>query len=319
MKKVINIATSLDTSTQTFLKTRSDKFDLIFHAIDDAVRDEKISKSCTGLWVTLFPFVNERLLQLLPNVSFVATPTTGLTHIDLKLLRRKQIKLFSLKNQVKFLNDISATPEFTWGLMLNVWRKICLASKDFHGDTNIRTQFASRQLKGLSVGIIGYGRVGRYLARYGQVFGMNVNYFDPYLELHHSDTYAQRYERLSELLRVSDVVFMTASVSSVDTLPILNSHEIDFIKKGAVVINTARGVLVDESALARKLELGHISGIGVDVLRREELNYQSSHPSELEILRDRGFNIVITPHIAGMCHDAFLKCCANILMQIENS
>ena len=313
MKKNINIATSLDETYQNFIKSKCRKFEITFHDIES---EGKSFQMCDGIWVTLFPLVDEALINRFPRIKFVASPTTGLTHIDMELLRRENIEVFCLKNQTEFLKTITSTPEFTWGLMLSVWRKINLAANLYRGDSSIRKDFSSRQLKGLTLGIVGYGRVGKILAKYGVAFEMKVVYYDPFIYESFTNNMSEKIEDLSELLNISDVIIVSASAEN--SIQILNQQNIDFIKKGAVVINTARGVLIDEEALAKKLELGTIFGIGTDVLRKEELQFQDSKISELERLRNRGFNVVITPHIGGMSEDAFLSCCTNILQQIED-
>ena len=315
---MLTIATSMDALTQRTLLESGFEGHFKFHDIKDAISNPDIAEKCEGIWVTLFPLVDESLLNSFPKLKFVASPTTGLTHIDVELLKSKKIELFSLQGQSDFLKGISATPEFAWGLMLSVWRKIPLSASQFDGDTSIRTRFSSKQLRGRNVGIIGFGRVGKYLYKYANAFEMKTLFYDPYISTNQSDDFPGATNSLKELLEISDIVFVAASVqkSEYSRYPLLNKETIPCLKKGSIVINISRGILVDENELAMALREENIFGIGTDVLLREELDNVSKELSPLEIARNDGLNVLITPHLAGMCDDAFFKCCENIAQQI---
>lgn len=318
---MLTIATSMDALTQRTLLESGLDGRFKFHDINDAISNPDIAEECEGIWVTLFPLVDESLLKYFPKLKFVASPTTGLTHIDVELLKSRKIELFSLQGQSDFLKGISATPEFAWGLMLSVWRKIPLSASQYDGDTSIRTRFSSRQLRGRNVGILGFGRVGKYLFKYANAFEMKTHFYDPYISTNNSDDFPSASNSLEELLENSDIVFVSASVrkSEYSRYPLLNKENISYLKKDSIVINISRGILVDENELAKALREERIFGIGTDVLLREELDNVSDELSPLEIARNDGLNVIITPHLAGMCDDAFFKCCENIARQIIQS
>jgi D-3-phosphoglycerate dehydrogenase len=315
--KKIHVATSMPLELINNLYAELPNF-FVFHGIDDAIKSQVVSNKCEVLWVSLLPIANKELIDKFPNLKVVSSATTGTTHIDASYLESKNIEIISLKKQLNFLEDITATPEFAWGLMLDVWRKITLSSLVFDGDTSIRHNFGSYQLKGLSLGLIGFGRVGKRLAKYGDAFQMKIRYYDPYLKDYPGDLGYTNCKTLERLLELSDVIFLSASVidNDYDLYPIINQKNVSFIKKGAVFVNVSRGVLVDENALARSLRSSNLFGVGTDVLRREEAKFQSDLRSELEVAKNEGLNVVITPHLAGMCHDAILKCSINIGEQI---
>ena len=315
----LHIATSLDQNYLDGIKSSPYGHLFHFHNLHDALRESSIASMCEGLWVTLHPMVDKNLISHFKNLKFVATPTTGLTHIDLDLLEKRNIKLFSLRNQIDFLKTISATPEFAWGLMLSVWRKIILAANNYQDDTQIRSVFSSYQLSGKQMGLIGFGRISHFLSKYGDAFGMKMCFYDPDVDPEILPKGIFRCESLEQLLQISDVIFIVASVIQSDyyRYPIINSTNIQLIKNGAIVINVSRGVLMDENSIAQSIRNETLYGVGVDVLQREELGSSSLEISPLELARDEGFNVVITPHIAGMCEDALLKCCINIAKQIS--
>ena len=314
------VATSMSLSLRQDLIINTDFDHFRFFSLEEAIKDNEIASKCEVLWVNLFPIVNMDLVKLFPNLKFVASATTGITHIDSAITKERGIGIISLQGEKEFLSNITSTPEFAWGLMLSVWRKINLASQNYRYEVSIREHYSSMQLKGLTLGLIGYGRIAKYLAKYGEVFGMNVVYFDPYLEIVDSDHNHRSCSSLDEVLISSDVTIICASVleKNKDDYPLINSSNISLLKKNSIVVNVSRGVLVDEVCLASALRGGNLFGVGVDVLTREDQVSPVEIKSPLELARDEGLNVVITPHIGGMCDDALLKCSIKIASKIRS-
>lgn len=264
---------------------------------------------CTVYWTSLnFP-VNDELLNTFPNLQYILTPTTGLTHLDLSSETLKKVRVISLKGQTSFLNSITATAEHAWGMMISLWRKSFLANNLRQYQPQRREDYSSLQLNGRTVGIIGYGRIGKQLAAYSEAFGLRVVVFDKYLapESKTKESVPIFLDSLEEMPPEIDIVFICASVVDVDRqeYPILTESFLQESKKHLVVINTARGILLDEKAAGRALEDGLIGGLGLDVLQVEDLPDRTDNSKFLFDLKDQGFNIAITPHIGGMCEDAF--------------
>jgi D-3-phosphoglycerate dehydrogenase len=151
-------------------------------------------------------------------------------------------------------------------------------------------------LKGRSIGLIGMGRIGGWMARYAEAFGMTVNYHDPHATEVPANANAMSLESLVEN---SDVVSIHVHVDD-STRGMVNAGLLQRFKMGAVFINTARSELTDEVALVDGLESGRLSSVGTDVLIHEP----DPEKSPLwRYARDHE-NVVITPHIGGFCPDA---------------
>jgi D-3-phosphoglycerate dehydrogenase len=276
-----------------------------------------LREACYVLWVGLTPYVNEALLNSLPNLRIVASSTTGHTHLDLELIENRRIKLVTLAGESDFLEGITATPELAWGLVLDVWRNISLSQQKSEIDLSNRQLYQSTQLKGKRIGIIGFGRVGKRVAQYAQAFELEICAFDKrdvVLPL------GVAMVSIESLLSNSDIVLISASVHQEDIphYPIIGKNELALMKRTAIIINIARGVLVDESALAAAINDGEIYGVGTDVQRNEEISKHGfGEKNPLNLARLDGKNVVLTPHIGGMCADALDQCNKFIAHKIQ--
>lgn len=276
------------------------------------VREAALSRSALlkaiseadGLIVRLGHRVDEELLSAATRLRFVATATTGLNHIDLDAAARRGVAVLSLKGETAFLDTVTATAEHTWGLLLALVRHLpgALAQVlEGHWDRN---RFKGRELSGLTLGIVGYGRLGRMVAGYGQAFRMRVLAADPHpISRDEGVTYLPLYE----LLAAADIVSLHVALDAT-TDGLVDGAAFGSMKPGAYLINTARGELLDEGALLAALESGRLAGAALDVLRDEIPTAQScpvQHPLLAYALTHD--NLLITPHIGGATHDAMRK------------
>lgn len=232
------------------------------------------------------------------RLRVVATPTTGLTHIDVSAARNAGVDILCLRGERELLQQLPATAELTWGLLLAVARGMVAAARHTAESGWDRDQFWGRELAGKTLGIIGLGRIGQIVARYAAVFGMRVIAFDPYLRP--DDARGVELVGKDELLRTADVVSVHAEYNQGDT-PIVGAAELALMKEGSLLINTARGELVDEDALARSITSGRLAGAGLDVLQGEP-----------DVSRDitclqKTHNVVITPHLGGATMESIEK------------
>jgi|GEM_PF-422262 len=261
------------------------------------------------IWIDMTTPIDEAMLSRLPNLRYVVSPTTGLTHLGPLANSSGDIEIISLRGDSQFLKEVTATPEFAWSLALTVWRKLIPASANYTDDIGIRQKFSSNQLSGRTVGLIGFGRIGRMLNKYAQAFGMKTVFFDPYLPIHIESSLdgAKQFQSISEVCRECDILFLVAShdVNQKSTYPILKRKHLEYLKTDSIVINVSRGSLLDENALFNLIKNRKIAGAGLDVLAREEMALTTSSLDPLQTLQREGYNVVVTPHIGGMCWDAF--------------
>jgi D-3-phosphoglycerate dehydrogenase len=257
-----------------------------------------------GLIVRLGHRVDEELLAAAPRLRMVATATTGLNHIDLKAAARHGVTVLSLKGETAFLDTVTATAEHTWGLLLALVRHLPGALTQAMAGRWERDQFKGRELSGLTLGIVGYGRLGRMVAGYGRAFRMRILAADPSPI---SQDAGISYLPLPAVLAGADVVSVHVALNP-ETDGLLDTTAFAQMKSGTYLVNTSRGEILDECALLKALESGRLAGAALDVLRDEVASGQTmpaNHPL-LTYARTHD-NLLITPHIGGATTDAMHK------------
>jgi D-3-phosphoglycerate dehydrogenase / 2-oxoglutarate reductase len=247
------------------------------------------------VWVKLRHQIDAEVLQAAKQLRVLGTNTTGLTHIDIQLLQQRGIKLLSLQGETEFLQQIRATAELTVGLILGVMRKIPAAHQHVVSGGWDRDLFAGRELHNKTAGIIGYGRLGRIVARYLRAFDMRVLVTSPHLTQADCEPGITAVS-LDQLLSQSQIVSLHANVTATNHR-MLSHREFQMMPRGAWFINTARGELVDSSALLTALESGHLAGAALDVLDEERSTGMANHP--LVRYAQQHANLLLTPHIGG--------------------
>lgn len=260
------------------------------------------ASSINVIWIGIGEIIDFETLEKFSNLEILATSTTGITHIDEKIFNRKRIKLISLKDEHDFLKSISATSELAWGLFIAARRKYLIADRKSHFSSDYRTSYFSNQIQGSSIGIIGFGRIGKHIAKYALAFGAKVSYSD-LKETVDFDSVEKK--SLHQICESSDAIFICASTNFAGSKPIFGDNEINFLKEDVVLINVSRGSLVDEKAVLRALKQKRIAGYATDVLQIEEISTTSPISFEdIELSIREGLNLIVTPHLGGACSDA---------------
>lgn len=272
------------------------------------------------LWVGLHTYIDAAKMP--PGCRVIATPTTGLTHIDLDAARERNITVLNLSGCD--LTNVWATAEHTIALILALVRKIPAAVEHVRDGGWDRDQFRGRELRGKVALVIGHGRVGRQVHHLLNAFGMSV------YTSNHDETTARWAPH-------ADVVTLHENYEP-SKRGKYGQAFFDSLKKGAVFVNTARGELVNEPMLWESLERGHLGGAALDVLADEyEPRYvvaipNASHeevqtawnainhrrgelvaiPSdcrfyEINRMPDFGDRLLITPHLGGCTEESQAK------------
>jgi D-3-phosphoglycerate dehydrogenase len=233
----------------------------------------------------------------------IVTPTTGLNHIDLTEAEHRGVQVLSLRGETEFLEDVRATAEHTLALTLSLLRHVPEALSHVRGGGWNRDLFKGRELCGKTVGIVGYGRLGRIVARYLSAVGMHLLATDPNIEKSSVEPNV-RLVPLTELLQQSDLVTLHVNLCD-ETREFFGKTHFALMKQGAWFINTSRGELVDEEALLDALRSGRLTGAALDVLCDERSHGMDSHPL---VVYARGHdNLIITPHIGGYTTESIRK------------
>lgn len=247
------------------------------------------------LWVRLRNRIDRGVLRRASRLKMIATATTGLNHIDLDAAAERNVRVVSLKGETDFLQTIHATAEHTLTLMLALLRNLpAAAAHVVEGGWN-RDLFQGGELHGRTVGIIGYGRVGRMVGQLATAFGARVLACDRTYPAPPGLDGRLLYSR-EEVLERSDIVSLHVNLSK-ETEGFFGAREFQRMKPGALFVNTARGELLDERSLLEALEHGPLGGVALDVLSNETETGMNEHP--LVSYARMHSNVIVTPHIGG--------------------
>tara|TARA_B100001564_G_C20594866_1_gene649708 strand:- start:306 stop:1238 length:933 start_codon:yes stop_codon:yes gene_type:complete len=223
------------------------------------------------------------------KVKLINTCSTGLSHIDLKFCKKNDIEVFSLTKDFDLINDLPSTSELAFGLMLDLLRNITSSQKHVLKFGWDYTEFIGRQVKGLNIGIIGYGRLGKLMFKYCKAFDADVKVYDPYIPEHDD-------EKMEDFISKCNVISIHVHLND-ETRYMINKHTLSKARKDLIIINTSRGAIVNENDLIKLLEKGLIGGYGTDVIENENDDIRKSKLIQKMKLNNK---ILITPHVGGM-------------------
>jgi len=258
-----------------------------------------------GIIVRLGHKIDEEVLSQASRLRVIVSATTGLNHIDQDYAEQGGIKILSLRGERDFLRTITATAEHTMGLMLSLIRHIIPAHCDVLSGAWNRDDYKGIDLDGKTLGIIGYGRLGSLVAGYAKVFGMKVLACD--IIEHDQVEPGVNIVSMDDVLSQSDVISVHVSYSS-KTHHLIDQNCFDKMKNGVFFINTARGEIVEESALVNALRKKKIAGAAVDVIADENSkNADWVLENDLVCYAKDNSNLIITPHIGGATYDSMSK------------
>lgn len=230
------------------------------------------------------------IMDRLPNLKFVAVSRGGPVNIDMKAARQRGITVVNTPGR-----NASAVAEFTIGAILSETRNItrghdALRRGEWRGDL-YRADLAGEELSEMTVGLIGYGEVGRRVVKLLKAFGCRILVSDPYVQLAADDLNDGVIQTsLERVLAESDVVSMHPRVTA-ETTKMMNRETLGQMKKGAYLINTARGPLMDYAAFHEVMASGHLRGAMLETFDIEPI------PPDSPLLALP--NVTLTPHIAG--------------------
>ncbi len=275
----------------------------------DRIAVERISDA-EILSVFIYSDLDAALLSRLPNLKLIATRSTGVDHIDTAFCRQKGIGVCNVPTY-----GANTVAEHAFALILSLSRRIYQArARTIHGDFSFHG-LRGFDLMGKVLGVIGAGQIGRQVIRIANGFQMRVLAYDIKPDPSLAELLGFQYAGLNELLAQSDVVSLHSPLT-LETRHLIGRRQFEAMKKGALLINTARGGLVDTDALLWALDAGIVGGAGLDVLEgeeaiREERELLSSRFDEerfRSVIRNhillKREDVIITPHIAFNSQEA---------------
>jgi D-lactate dehydrogenase len=267
-------------------------------------------RDCQILSVFIYSKISSEILKKLPRLKLITTRSTGFDHINLKECKKRKIKV----SNVPFYGE-NTVAEHTFALILALSRNVHKSYvRTLKGDFSIEG-LKGFDLKGKTIGVVGAGHIGLHVIKIAKGFGMEVLAYDVHQDRFLAEVLDFEYVSLDKLLRNSDIVSLHVPATP-QTYHLINKQNIKKMKKGAILINTARGSVVDTEAVIEALDKGILAGAGLDVLEGEELIkeekqllYDKKKVKVLkELVKDHILlakdNVVYTPHIAFYSQEA---------------
>jgi D-3-phosphoglycerate dehydrogenase len=263
---------------------------LFLEAAGDAAEVEAIlSREKIDAVISRTVDLSARAIAACPSLKVVSKHGVGVSNIDVQACTARDIPVFVTPGA-----NAQSVAEMTLGLLLAAARGIA------HMDGEIRAQRWTRlqngmELKGRTLGLVGFGQVGRLVARFCQVLGMQVLAYDPYADAGVEKEGVERVSDLNALLDRSNILSLHIPLTPA-TRRLIGAAQLARLPEGSILVNTARGEVVDECALVDALASGRLAAAGLDTTVDEPLALDSP-------LR-RMHNVVLTPHVGGSTHAA---------------
>ena len=259
--------------------------------------------------------IDKEVINAFPNLKLITTRSTGFDHIDVAGAKEKNIPIA----YVPGYGD-NTVAEFAFGLILNLSRKIYTGFDQIRETGSFSLEgLRGFDLNGKTIGIVGTGRIGRYMVKIAKGFGMKVIAFDAKPDENFAKEMSFQYLSLDDVLAQSDIISLHVPYFE-STHHLINSQNISKIKKGALLINTSRGAVVETGALIRGLNEKILGGVGLDVLEEEGaiqdekslILYGRPEEHDLKTLIQNHVlidmpNVIITPHNAFNTQEALQR------------
>lgn len=303
----LRLAESEDFSEKVIAELK-ENFDLVVAPCEQDGLVE-IFETFDVFWFRLGFNITADLFSEKTRCRIIATPVTGIDHIDEKACADHGIKIICLRGETEFLKEVRATAEMTIALTLALLRQLYPAIQDVLAGNWRRDIFRGREIYKKTVGIVGLGRLGRIVAEYFKTMGAEILAYDI-----HSDfpDFVTPVNSLEALFDQSDIVSIHVNYNE-KTHHLINRQILRFCDDNMIIINTSRGGIIEETALLTALESGKLGGAALDVLQ-EEKNFDGSNPLVQYALNHD--NLIIVPHIGGNTYESFEKTEMFILKKI---
>ncbi len=277
-------------------------FEVLYDEYPDEERLVELVKDVEAIIVRSKPKVTRKVIEAAPKLKVIGRAGVGLDNIDLEAAKERGIKVVNSPGA-----SSRSVAELVLALMFNVARKVAFADRKMREGVWAKKQCMGIELEGKTLGIVGFGRIGYQIAKIAKALGMNILLYDPYPNEERAKEVGGKFVDLETLLRESDVV--TLHVPLIDaTYHLINEERLKIMKPTAILINAARGAVVDTNALVKALREGWIAGAGLDVFEEEPL--PKEHPlTKLD-------NVVLTPHIGASTVEAQMRAGVQVAEQI---
>lgn len=235
-------------------------------------------------------YATDTLVAQLPSLKVIGVHGTGVDPVDVEACSKQGITVTNTPGA-----NADAVTELSFALMISLLRKIPESAERAMRDKQWdEARFTGGELRGKTLGLVGFGQIGQRVAKIANAFGMHVIASDPQIEPATIESFGAESAVLEKVLGSADIVSLHAPAVAA-TMNLINQQSIAAMKPGALLINCARGALVDEVAVAEALLSGQLGGAALDVLQGEPPNPQSP-------IFDAP-NFLLTPHMAGSTYE----------------
>jgi D-lactate dehydrogenase len=300
----------------------------VFYEDKLTLENSELAKDVEIISIFINSKITKEIVDSLPNLKCIVTRSTGYDHIDLAYLKTKGI---ALSNVPAYGSQTVA--EYAFALLLNLSRKVFDACHQIKEGGNFSiSALQGFDLSGKTLGVIGTGRIGKNVIHIARGFNMNVVAFDMFPDEAFAKENNFVYKNFLDVIKESDVITLHAPYTK-ENHHLINKEAVDHMKKGVYIINTARGELIDTSALISGLKDKTIAGAGLDVLEgereiKDEMELLSSAGKMMAIesykmlLEDHVLmdmpQVIITPHIAFFSKEAEMSILKTTVENIKN-
>lgn len=326
LKKRFKIAFfELEPWEKEYLLKNLGKCDIRF--IDDHLNEKNADaiKYADAIGTFIYSVINKNLLGKLPNLKLIVTLSTGFDHIDLNECGRRKITVCNVPHYGE-----NTVAEHTFALILNLTRMIHKAyERTTRGDFSI-DGLRGIDLQGKTVGVVGAGSIGQHVIRIAKGFEMKAIVFDKFKNSKLAKKLGFKYVNFNDLLRHSDIITLHVPYNKA-THHLINKKAIGKMKNGVLIINTARGSVIETSALLDGIKSGKIGGAGLDVLEGECFVKEEKQILSKQFLKEcdlktvlqnhillKQDNVIITPHNAFNSWEALHRILDTTILNINS-
>jgi len=250
--------------------------------------------------------VDKALLDHAHKLKIVARAGVGIDNVDVNAASSKGIIVVNAP-----YGNVNSAAEHTMAIMLSLCRNVPVANSSLKGGAWQRAPFTGRELKGKTVGIIGLGKVGGRVARRCRVFEADVITYDPYISEKRADDFGVKLLPLEDIIRFSDIITVHTPLNE-ETRDLISAEHFKGMQDGVIVINCARGGIINEAAMLEALESGKSSGAAFDVWSQE--------PPTTDVLKKliAQPNMLVTPHLGANTFEAQKNVAVDVSKEIVN-
>ncbi|MDD4975401.1 MAG: NAD(P)-dependent oxidoreductase [Bacteriovorax sp.] len=243
-------------------------------------------------------YIGREVIDAGTNLKVICTASTGTNHIDKAYVAEKGLPILALTEERDVIERISSTAELAFALTMSSLRHVVKSHNNALKGEWDYTKYIGRQMNCLTIGVIGYGRLGSMYAHYCKAFGSRVLIYDPYKKV--KDKELIQVDDIKNLLQDSDVIAIHVHVTE-ETLGMINADFFKLMKDDVLIVNSARGDIINENDLVEFLSKNPKARIATDVLADEVRNRLES--PLLKYAQSHG-QVIVTQHIGGMTREA---------------